>query len=228
MEDACLGLTFAKRQDTDWPDRRQVASYSLAVPCYPGQEAAYSAKWRNIHLSLQAIDGTLVSPGETFSFWRCVARPTVARGYGRAAALKNGVLTAEIGGAVCFTSTLVYNVLLLAGLQVTERHCHSVDSYAQDRYFELGRDAAVEYAYRDLRAVNGHPFPVLLRCSINGAGATAEAWTPREIELTVRIDVAIDTTAPPGFLGVRTTRRLTAGSSQREETWRSVYRKRSP
>ncbi|HEX5479009.1 MAG TPA: VanW family protein, partial [Dehalococcoidia bacterium] len=139
-------MRFASRRDAGGELTQRICAYALPIACYPGQEQRYEGKVRNLSLSMAAIDGALVMPGEVLSFWRLVGRPTRAAGYKEAAALKAGRLTSEVGGSICLASTVLYNVGLLAGMGILERYCHSVDTYGDARYFELGRDAAVEYA----------------------------------------------------------------------------------
>src|SRR6185436_20314184 len=104
-------------------------------------------------------------PDEVFSFNACVGRADASSGYDRAAVLKGGRLTQDAGGAICLVSTLLYGAALLSGMDVVERRCHSVDSYGPERYFELGRDAAVNFPYIDLRLRNVFDCPLLLRTS---------------------------------------------------------------
>ncbi len=176
----------------------RVAAYELALRCYPGQEARFDDKRHNIALALARFDSVVIAPGETLSFWRRVGRPTERTGYKRAAALKAGVLTEDVGGSICLASTLLYNAGLLAAMHVVERTCHSVDSYGADRYFELGRDASVEYAYRDLRMRNELPAALLLRTHVEAASVLAEIWSAVPLALHVEIHVEEPRfTAPP-------------------------------
>jgi vancomycin resistance protein VanW len=129
-------------------------------------------------------------PGQVLSFWRLVGRPMRATGYTEAAALKAGRLTEEIGGSICLASTVLYNVGLLAGMSIVERYCHSVDTYGDARYFELGRDAAVEYAYRDLRMSNEIDAPLAIRAGVCGGRVFAEAWSRPDLRLDVQLEVS--------------------------------------
>lgn len=206
----------------------------------------FSAKRSNVALALASIDGVVVASGETLSFWRCVGRPTRRAGYGAAAAIKSGVLTQDVGGAICLVSTLIYNVGLLAGLAVDERRCHSVDSYGARRYFELGRDAAVEHPYIDLRLRNVLDVPVRFSARIEGDRVVGEAWAAAPLDLAVTIEVAAPASirvparvvfdprlAPgarlvvdPGADGARvTTRRIVryAGSAYADDLGESVH-----
>ena len=129
---------------------------------YPGQEHLAEGKRHNQRVMAHALDGVRVEPGEVLSLWRCAGRPSARRGYLPGAAIVAGELTSEDGGATCQLSTVFYNAGLLAGLDVVERHAHSVDVYGEARYFEPGRDATIEYGVLDVRFRNPYPFAVLL------------------------------------------------------------------
>ena len=170
--------------------RNRVSAYERAFIDYPGQEHLGAAKRRNQALLASHLDGVCVRPGETFSVWRLAPRPTAARGYAVAAALKDRRLTSDVGGAICLLSTVLYNAGILAGLDVTERHCHSVDSYGSGRYFELGRDAAIDFAYLDLRFRNPHDFPVRLSVDVDERRVAASFWSATPHGFTVSLAVS--------------------------------------
>ncbi len=140
--------------------------YERPILDYPGQEQFALAKRRNQAILARQLDGVVLRPGEVFSVWALARRPTAAEGYLPAAALKDRRLTAETGGAICLLSTVLYNAALLAGLEIVERHCHSVDSYGERRYFELARDAAIEYGYLDLRFRNNRGTALMLSIEV--------------------------------------------------------------
>lgn len=144
------------------------ADYQLPFIDYPGQEHLAGAKRSNQRLMAQAMDCAVIAPGETFSFWAYAGRPTAKRDYQHGAALKEGKLTTDIGGGTCLLATVVYNLGLLSGMEVTERWVHSVDNMGAARYFELGRDAAVEFGYRDLRLRNPFDVPLALHFEVTG------------------------------------------------------------
>jgi vancomycin resistance protein VanW len=224
LSDARAAVRFGARGDVTGFDI-ELCRYALPLTCYPGQERGFDAKRSNIDLALCSLDGVVVQPGETFSFWASAGRPTARRGYAKAAALKDGVLTEEVGGAICFVSTLVYNVALLSGMAIDERYCHSVDSYGDARYFELGRDAAVEPAYRDLRARNTLALPLVLRTSLEGETAVAAITAQRDPCLVVELSVS-PCEAAEGAFAVTTTRRITLnGATRIEDLGISTYRR---
>lgn len=197
--DVATRVRFASQHGGPLAYPHVLAEYERPLVCYPGQERWFEGKCANMRLALAAVDGIVVAPGETFSFWRAVGRPTAARGYARAAALKEGVLTEDVGGAICLASTLLYNIALLAGMQITERRCHSVDTYGPARYFELGRDAGVEHPYIDLRFRNDLPARVMLSSRIDGDRVIARIACERKLPLdaTIAVDEPRRETLPP-------------------------------
>ncbi len=118
----------------------------------------YTDKGRatNIEIAARSISGTIVMPGEEFSFFDVVGECTVPKGYCESTIFYGGELARGIGGGICQVSSTLYNTALSAGMKITERHPHSMRvSYAQP-----GRDATVNYGYLDLRFVNPYDKPV--------------------------------------------------------------------
>jgi len=89
----------------------------------------YSASNRprvnNIHTLADALDGTLLAPGETFSFNGTIGERTAAKGYQEAPAIVNGKLVPQLGGGICQVNTTLFNTVFFSGLPVVERHNHS-------------------------------------------------------------------------------------------------------
>jgi len=166
------------------------STYELPFIDYPGQESLATAKRNNQRLLAEALDGAVLGPGETFSLWRLAGRPRSVEGYAPAAAIREHQLVTELGGATCLLSTVVYNAALLAGLETTERYCHSVDTYGEDRYFELGRDCAIVFGYRDLRFRNPFEYPVTLSVSSNSLRVRAAVRGQHPRDFTVQLLVS--------------------------------------
>jgi vancomycin resistance protein VanW len=167
-----------------------VSCYARRLIDYPGQEQAARTKRANQAVLAAHLAEIIIEPGEVFSIWRLAPRPTRRRGYGEAAGLRDGRLRMETGGAICLLSTVLYNVALLGGLRIIERHCHSVDTYGEGRYFELGREAAIEYGYRDLRFSNPHDFAVLLH--IEPGEEALEASLYAAAPVCLKVDITVD------------------------------------
>jgi vancomycin resistance protein VanW len=81
--------------------------------------------------------------------------------------LISGKLKEDYGGGLCQLSSIIYHLSLIAGMDIWERHNHSVDIYKErDRFTPLGSDATVVYGYKDLRIRNNLGTPVKISLSI--------------------------------------------------------------
>jgi vancomycin resistance protein VanW len=183
-----------------WADRRKGLSqrfatgrmathWSTAVAAQQainGGEGAAN-KVHNLQLAIDQLQGIAIAPGEVFSFWHLVGRPTEARGYRKSRSIVQGQVVAETGGGLCQLSGLVYWLGLKAGLQVTERHAHSLDIYREEeRFAPLGSDATVAYGYKDLRLVNTLPHPVGFCFGLTNGQLYGQLTSPQPIaELSI-------------------------------------------
>lgn len=165
------------------------------------------------------VNGTIIKPGQTFSYNRTVGPWTRDAGYVKAPVSYDGVLVQDWGGGVCQTSTALYNAALIAGLDIPERHRHT----RAPRYAPAGRDAAVAPNTADLLIHNPYPWPVRIErlAADSGLGfrflgafygpvAVVETKaTPAEEQIEVtRIDPAFGPgrrVINPGCPGVRVT-----------------------
>lgn len=188
---------FAKKPASAARFEHPWAEYERAWIAYPGQEEWTLGKRHNLALMAAAVEGVVIAPGETFSVWRLTGSPTASRGYLAGAALKNGELVSDIGGGTCLFSTLVYNLALLSGMEIVERHAHSQDTYGDARYFELGRDAAIEYGYLDLRFRNPHTVPLAIRFSVRETAVSGTILGPSPCPFLVEIEHDEPAVLPP-------------------------------
>jgi len=104
----------------------------------------------NIHTLADALDGTLLAPGETFSFNGTIGERTAAKGYQEAPAIVNGELVPQLGGGICQVGTTIFNTVFFSGLPVVERHNHS--QYIS--HYPKGRDATVSWGGPDFKFKN--------------------------------------------------------------------------
>jgi vancomycin resistance protein YoaR len=160
----------------------------------------------NIRLAARRIDGTVLMPGETFSFNKALGRRTASKGFREAGVYVSGRRDTDIGGGICQVSTTLYNAALLAGLEIVSRSPHSLSV----PYVPLGRDAAVSYPSPDLAFVNttGQPIaiaaeagPGTVRFSILGKkvpGRTIEVSQSGHRSWSRGVKYIDDPTLPPG------------------------------
>jgi len=163
-----------------------VSSYSTNF------DAGQANRAENIRLSAKEVDGTVVKPGETFSFNEVVGDRSVANGYREAPVIFNGELVPGIGGGVCQVSTTLYNILLLADLPIVERSNHSLPVH----YAPLGQDATVSYPSLDLKFKNDSGSYLLIRSRVSGATLTFELYGQPKPERQVLISTNTETVIP--------------------------------
>jgi vancomycin resistance protein VanW len=138
------------------PKERCLASFSTTV------ENRSRNQRHNALLSAQRLDGSVIAPGQTFSFNKRIGSFSKDGGYRKAPVSFNGQLINSFGGGVCQTSTTAYNAALRAGLGIVERNRHRF----APNYVAPGMDAAVAYYTIDLKLKNPYSFPVKIKARI--------------------------------------------------------------
>lgn len=123
-----------------------------------------TARTNNVRLAAAAINGTILNPGDEFSYNGVVGERTEARGYKPAGAYSGGQVIEEFGGGVCQPSSTLYMAVLRADLEVTERHNHSFTV----SYTPLGEDATVDYGTLDFRFKNNTDYPIKILAEQTG------------------------------------------------------------
>ena len=113
----------------------------------------------NVELAAQRVNGTILEPGQTFSFSQAVGKRTRANGYVLGPSFAGGKVVSSIGGGICQVSSTMYVSMLLAGIAPTEHHFHSLPV----DYVPKGLDAAIAQGYKDLRFKNIFPYPILIQ-----------------------------------------------------------------
>lgn len=134
--------------------------------------AGNAPRVNNIHVLGDALDGTLIAPGATFSFNGTVGERTAAKGYQEAPAIVNGVLVPQLGGGICQVGTTLFNAVFFSGLPVVERRNHSV--YIS--HYPTGRDATVSWGGPDLKFKNNTENWVLISVSYTAGSITIALW----------------------------------------------------
>ncbi|MCW5942152.1 MAG: VanW family protein [Fimbriimonadaceae bacterium] len=171
---AGVGLAAVLRQA---PRSRVVAAY---ITRFDGRDVEQR---HNARIALQKLSGATIPPGATFSFNERVRTWSRDQGYKKAPVSYGGHLIPFWGGGVCQTSTTLYNVALLGGLEVVERHRHQF----APGYVPPGRDAAVAYPNIDLRFCNRYDFPVTITGRVEGSKLIVELTAPRDLPERPRI-----------------------------------------
>lgn len=134
------------------------------------------ARNTNIKLAAECLEGKIIQPGETFSFNETTGERSEAKGYKPAGAYVDGKLVEEPGGGVCQVSSTLYNAVIFAGLNTTERRAHSYEP----SYVTPGEDAAVSYGGPDMKFINTSNTAIALRAKLEGG-------TSSKMKLTISV-----------------------------------------
>jgi vancomycin resistance protein YoaR len=170
----------------------------------------------NVHLMADYIDGTIVRPGEVFSFNRVVGERTVERGFREGQMILGSLLLPSIGGGVCQTATTLFNNAFELGLPILRRYNHSF--YIS--HYPLGRDATVSWGGPDLEFKNDLDHAIMIKSSYTDSTLTFAFYgtppgrrvvattTPKTNWTQPETSYAYDPYAPEGSI------RTSAGTNQ--------------
>lgn len=112
-------------------------------------------KITNIHLACNKINGIRIDPGETFSFWKTIGKPTAAKGYKEGLVIGKNKLKSGIGGGLCQMANMIHWLVLNSPLEVTELHHHSDALFPDERRrVPFGTGTSVCYNNVDYRFKN--------------------------------------------------------------------------
>ena len=118
-----------------------------------------SARGKNIKLAAEKIDRIILEPGQEFSFNEAIGPASKEQGFKLAKIFIDGEEHKGYGGGICQVSSTLYNAVLEAGLDVTERHPHSKEVF----YVPEGKDATASHGGVDFKFINNFDCPVVIR-----------------------------------------------------------------
>ncbi|MCL2526192.1 MAG: VanW family protein [Coriobacteriia bacterium] len=142
--------------------RERVATYTTNF------SAGNAPRVNNIQLIARILDGTIIAPGEEFSFNGVTGQRTAARGFQEAGAIIRGEMSTAVGGGICQVSTTLFNATMMAGLNITQRINHSTFLSA----YPPGRDATVAWGGPDFRFINSHDNYIMISTASSNSSVT--------------------------------------------------------
>jgi vancomycin resistance protein YoaR len=123
--------------------------HRLYTQSEPRERALELGKVQNLRIAAAAVDGLVLAPGEIFSFWRAAGRTSRAKGYAVGRELRLGCMIPSVGGGICQLTNALSRVAHRAGMEIVERHSHSV--HPEDFFIDDATDATVFWNYIDFR-----------------------------------------------------------------------------
>ena len=169
-------VTRAKLEETLFHD--VLGSADTSYPYNPGRTT-------NLDLACKAINGTILNPGDVFSFNDIVGERTAAKGYQPAIAFVSGTSTPELGGGICQVASTIYYSALKADLNIVERleHMYTVD------YVPLGMDATIYWGSNvDFKFSNSTQNPIRIDAYLKDGKVHIGLVGTKESEYTVKLD----------------------------------------
>ncbi len=131
-----------------------------------------TARTTNLKLAASKINGTVLMPGETFSYNKVVGARTIAAGYKEAPIYVSGEVVDGLGGGICQITSTLYNAVVYANLDIVERTNHQfVPSYVT-----ASRDATVVYGSLDFKFKNNRNYPIKINCSVSNGIANFQIF----------------------------------------------------
>lgn len=173
--------------------KAQKTTQDIGTEAFPDLLATFSTKYNagdrdrttNLILAAQKINGTVLLPGEEFSYNKTVGERTIEAGYKMAATFSNGKVVDGLGGGICQISSTLYDAVVMANLQITKRRNHQFIT----SYLPGGKDATVVWGSQDFKFINSRKYPVRITMSVSGGTATAQVWGLKE---EVEYDITIE------------------------------------
>ena len=127
----------------------------------------------NISLASKRLNGTVLMPGDVFSYLKVVGPYGASNGYLPAPIYLNGDTATANGGGVCQLASTTYMAQLKAGLQTVSRRGHTF----APNYVPKGLDATVYSTTTDYKFKNNYDYPIYIVSYVNGNYLTVDIWT---------------------------------------------------
>lgn len=151
---------------------------------------------QNVENGTSKINGTVIYPEEEVSVYEITSPYVAENGYGIGGAYENGKVIESYGGGICQVSTTLYNAVIRAELQVTERYPHSMTV----SYVDPSEDAAIAGTYKDFKFKNTTGAPVYIEGYTSGEAVYFNVYgqETRAENRQVRFESEVLTTTDPG------------------------------
>lgn len=198
MTDALLAFSEAKPGDTVILTLQELkprfTGESLKDELFCDVLASYDSphvwnptRTHNLELACEAIDGTILKPGQIFSFNEIVGERTAEKGYGEAGVYVGGRTENQLGGGVCQVASTIFWCTLKADLEVIERAEHQF----LPSYVPYGMDATIYWGSLDYKFRNNTTYPIRIDASVSDGYVHIRFVGTETKDYTVKLDYEI-------------------------------------
>ncbi|MCT4639269.1 MAG: VanW family protein [Bacteroidales bacterium] len=140
-------------------------------------------KVTNLRLAISKIDNVVIYPGQTFSIWKLVGRPTRRKGYLDGLVLNQGRIDKGTGGGLCQLGNLLFWIFAHSPLDIKERYRHGFDVFPDiNRKIPFGAGATLSYNYIDLQVKNNTDKTFQLKLWLDSEYLNGELLSDKEIK----------------------------------------------
>lgn len=149
------------------------ADYVVSGSCTTSYKTSGANRSTNVELAASRMN-IVIMPGQAVSVSDTILPRTAENGYKVAHAYQNGQIVDAMGGGICQVSSTIYNACRNSGLEILERHPHSMPV----AYLPLGMDAAISAGTKDLVFRNPYSTPVIMQASTSEKRLTVNVLVP--------------------------------------------------
>lgn len=145
-------------------------------------------KRTNLHLATDKLNLTVIKPGETFSLWKQIGRPTKAKGYLDGLVLNQGKIDKGTGGGLCQLGNLLFWIFAHSPLSIVERHRHGFDVFPDvNRKVPFGAGATLSYNYIDLQVLNSTQTTFQIALWLDNEYLHGELLSSEQLDYTFKV-----------------------------------------
>ena len=185
-----------------------VTTNDIGMEAFPDTLATFSTSYAssnanrstNIALAASKLNGKVLMPGEEFSFNDTVGKRTASAGFKTATVYSNGQVTTDYGGGICQVSSTLYNAVLRANLEITNRVNHTFTV----GYVPIGLDATVSWGAPDFKFKNSRSYPIKLVATTQGKRLSISIYGLKE-EVEYKVELVSYKTGTVPYTTVYTT-----------------------
>jgi vancomycin resistance protein VanW len=190
VRNALDGTRVAKVKSREALPVRIIAHQSLIRRQLRGADMALQEnKAVNLGIAAPLVDGVLVRPGETFSFWGLVGRASARKGYLDGLVIRSNGPDSGVGGGMCQFTNLLHWMVLHSDLDIVEHHHHNAYDLFPDyqRAIPFGCGTSICYNYLDYRFQNNTDMAYQVLVRVDGEYLSGELRAERPLAVRVHI-----------------------------------------
>jgi len=146
-------------------------------------------KRKNLEIAIRHLNNIEIKPGENFSLWKLVGRPTKRKGYLEGLVLKSGKIEKDIGSGLCQLGNLLFWIFAHSPLSISERYRHGFDVFPDvNRKVPFGAGATLSYNYIDLQIKNDTLHNFVIKLWLDKTHLNGELFSKNKINKSYKIE----------------------------------------